>query len=321
MAATPLPRSAPGRIDFDASARIQAGVIAIGIIAAFWTLFDFIPPGLGTLTYAWLHDADWSHGPIIPLFAAYLVYTRWPEIRRCPVRHNWIGLVLLIVALVAYQGVLWSIIPFAYVRFVALLLAVLGAAIYLCGLPMLRYAWLPWLYLFFAIPLPKRTYWQLTNPLRQLAAMVAASVMGLFPGLEIERIGSNLEYVYRGARGAIGVADACSGMRSTVTLCALGVAVTFLQERPWWQRIVMIASCVPIATFCNFIRVSVTCYLHIFVDPKYAAGTYHTMLGLAVLLLAFGIFAGLGSVLNRLVVDDSDADDPDAAPATGGGRA
>lgn len=98
-------------------------------------------------------------------------------------------------------------------------------------------------------------------------------------------------------------------MRSTVTLCALGVAVAFMSDRPRWQRIVLVLSCVPIATFCNFIRVTVTCWLHVFVDPKYASGQYHMMLGLIVILLAFGIFSGLGWVLNQLVVEEPDTDE------------
>ena len=91
-----------------------------------------------------------------------------------------------------------------------------------------------------------------------------------------------------------------------MTLCALGVAVTFISDRPWWQRLIMIASCIPIAVFSNFIRVTTTCVLHIFVDPQYATGTYHTILGLVTLLIAFGIFSALGWLLNNLFVEESD---------------
>jgi len=100
-----------------------------------------------------------------------------------------------------------------------------------------------------------------------------------------------------------------------VTLCALGVAVACMSDRPLWHRIVLVLACVPIATFCNFIRVTVTCWLHVFVDPKYASGDYHMMLGLVIIVLAFGIFSGIGWILNRLVVDEDEAEPELAEPA------
>ena len=221
-----------------------------------------------------------------------------------------VGLLVLLTGLGTYLWTLAGGLLFAYARPLAMLVTLLGAIILLCGLPVLRYVWLPWLYLFFAIPIPQRIYFAMTDPLRRMAATVAATVLGAIPGLglDLRRVGSNLEYTYGGTTGVIGVADACSGMRSTVTLCALGVAVAFMSERPAWQRVILVLACVPIATFCNFIRVTVTCWLHVFVDPKYASGEYHMMFGLVVILLAFGIFSGLGWVLNRLFVEEPESE-------------
>lgn len=310
MTAQPATLRPADTLRFDTPAMVRAALLAAAIIAVFWNLLDFIPP-LGSLTYAWVNEEDWSHGPIIPLFSAYLVYSRWNQIRGCPVKYTWAGLPVLVAGILLYAWQIFGLLPFAYARDAALLLTILGVIIFMCGLPVMRYAWLPWAYLFFAIPIPKRYYLLLTDPLRRLAATVASAVLSLVPELHVERVGSNLEYTWHGVSGVIGVADACSGMRSTITLTALGVAVTFLADRPWWQRIIMIASCVPIATFCNFIRVTITCFLHIFVDPKYAQGTYHTALGLAIILLAFAIFSGVGRVLDHLVIDEDET--PQAA--------
>lgn len=304
MAAEAATWPAEGPMRFDRPALLKAALLAVAFGAAFWHVLDFVPP-LGLLVWSWVHELDWSHGPLIPLFSAYLVYLRWERIRRCPVRGAWLGLPVLLAGLALYAASLAGVLAFAYAQPLGMMISLAGVIVLLGGLPVVRHVWLPWLYLFFAIPLPQRIYTQLTTPLRRMAAEVASAVLGLIPGVHGERVGSNLEFWYRGQQFQVGVEDACSGMRSAVTLCAVGVAVAFMTERPWWQRLVLVAACVPIATFCNFIRVTITCGLTVFVDPKYAHGTYHTMLGLAVILLAFGVFSGLAWVLDHLFVEEA----------------
>ena len=296
-APTALP---PPTLEFDRPTQIRAVIVALAFIAVFYN-------ALLNMGHTWYHSSDWSHGWLIPFFSAYLVYLHWDRVRRAPLRHTWVGLVVMLVTLAGYQYFLW-VLPMGYPRNAMMLLCLAGVIVFLCGLPIMRLVWVPWLFLFFAVPLPKGVYFTLTDPLRRMAAVVATQVLSLFPNLDIEKVGSTIEYVHRGRSGELGVDDACSGMRSLMTLCALGVAVTFISDRPWWQRVIMVASCIPIAVFANFVRVTTTSVLHIFVDPKYAGGTYHTLLGLVTLLLAFGIFSGLGWLLSRLFVDDPGAE-------------
>jgi exosortase len=298
-------------ITFDRPAQIKAAIVGAAFIAVFWRLLDFIPgAGLGEVVYRWVHESDWSHGPIIPLFSAYLLHLRWDQIKRAPIRHTWVGLVVMIPALALYQASLWGLLPFGYARPLAMMLCLLGVVVFLCGLPVLRYAWLPWLFLFFAIPIPHRYYFLLTDPLQRLAASATCAALELLPALEIERLGTMIHATYRGQVHSLSVSDACSGMRSTMVLCALGTAVAFVAWRPWWQRLILVASCIPIATFCNFVRVTTTSGLHIFVDPKYASGTYHTALGLLVILLATGMFLGLAWILNNLFLEEAAGQTP-----------
>lgn len=300
-------------IGFDRTAQIKAAIVAAAFVATFWQLLDFIPAGgLGEVVHRWVHESDWSHGPIIPLFSAYLLYLRWDYVRRAPIRGTWVGLVIMLLGLALYQYSLWGLM-IGYARPVAMMVCLLGVVVFLCGLPVMRYAWLPWLYLFFAIPIPRRYYFFMTDPLQRLAASAACAILELMPGLDIERMGIMIHPVLNGRPlTPLSVSDACSGMRSTMVLCALGTAVAFMSARPWWQRLLLLASCVPIATFCNAIRVTVTCWLHIYVDPKYAEGTYHTVLGLVVILLATLMFLGLGWLMNNLVVEEREPEVQDA---------
>jgi exosortase len=233
-----------------------------------------------------------------------------------PVKYTWVGLLLMVPALALYQAALWGKIPFGYAKSLAMMVCLVGVIIFLCGLPVMRYAWLPWLYLFFAIPIPGRYYFRMTDPLQRLAASASGFVLELIGGsaLAVERVGTVIHPTYRGVDiPPLSVTDACSGMRSTMVLCALGTAVAFVSWRPWWHRVILLAACVPIATFCNFIRVTITCCLHVFIDPKYASGTYHTALGLLVILLATCLFLGLGWILSNLFVEEREPGD--AAPA------
>lgn len=303
MAASPaLPT--PWRIEFDRAAQIKAAIIAVAFVAVFYNL-------LTDLAVQWYDSPDWSHGPLIPLFSGYLVYLNWNRIRSEPIRYTWVGFGLIVVGLLFYlYALVWSL--FHYAQNLAMMLTLLGVIVALCGLPVMRRTWVPFLYLFFAIPLPQTIYFALTDPLRRIAAWVATSFLKLIL-VDIHQEGSTIRYYHDGKDGKLEVADACSGMRSTITLCALGVAITFAAPRPTWQRVVLIAACVPIAVFSNFIRVATTCVLHIFVDPKYAEGAYHTMLGLVTLLIAFMLFNGLAWVLSNLMVADDETALPEAA--------
>lgn len=298
----------PERIAWTDSAWIKCAIVAAAFAAVYYNvLFD--------LGYAWYHYADWSHGWIVPLFSAYLVYTRWDQVSRCPVRHTWVGLVIMVGSLAVYQYSLWGLL-IGYLRPLSMMFCLLGVIIFLCGLPVMRHAGIAWLYLFFAVPLPKGIYFALTDPLRRIAASASVLVLGAMPNLSIERVGSTIHYEYGSNKDALDVADACSGMRSAITMCALGAAVAFVAERPLWQRIVLLISCVPIAIASNLIRVITTSLLHIYVDKSLTIGTAHTMLGLITMTIALLMFMGLSWLLNNLTTEaETEEDEPDAAPA------
>ena len=106
------------------------------------------------------------------------------------------------------------------------------------------------------------------------------------------------------------------------TRLAAGIAASndlaglLLLSPPRQRQPVLLLACVPIAMFANFIRVTVTCLLHIYVGQEYATGTYHMALGMVTLLLAFGIFTGLAWLLNNLMVEVAD-DEPAGAAREG----
>jgi len=278
----------------------------------------------------WVRDPSWSHGFLIPLFSLYFIHQRREailalEYRRDPLaeilarrrpsrlqagqtRPNYLGLVLLLGMLVFYIFNVVSPSGYAYVRPLALIGALGAVVLFLGGGRLLVHTWLPIVYLVFAVPLPRRYYVALTMPMRELAATVATALLNMVSGLEASCNGVVIDIVYRGRHlePALDVAEACSGMRLLMAFLALGVAMAYLHERPWWQRLVLLASTVPIAIFCNIVRVTVTGFIYVLADPKYTQGLYHDGLGLAMLPLAFGLYGFLAWFMVSLFVTEDE---------------
>jgi exosortase len=257
-----------------------------------------------TIVYKWLTDSSWSHGFLIPLFSLYFIDQAKSKILNLRSRPNYLGLFFLICGIVFYP---LNIVHFQYGYFRPLgMIATLGAVVlFLGGWRLVKYTWLPVLFLVFAVPLPDRIYFKLTYPMQELAAQVTTVLLNLVSGMEATVSGVVIDVIYKGQNldPPLNVAEACSGMRLLMAFLALGVAMAYLHYRPIWQRIILLASTIPIAIFCNIVRVMATGFIYILIHPKYAQGIYHDILGLAMLPLAFGLYGFLAWFISSLFVE------------------
>jgi len=256
----------------------------------------------------WVSDSSWSHGFLIPLFSLYFVQQHRKEILNAEARPNYLGLVFLLCLVVFYP---LNIVHFqyGYLRSICMI-GTLGAIVFfLGGWRLIRHTWLPISFLVFAVPLPVRYYVRFTMPMRHLAAAVASRLMSVVPGLDAMASGVVIDVVYKGQRleHGLNVAEACSGMRLLMAFVALGVAMAYLYYRPAWQRVVLLASTIPIAVFCNVVRVTVTGFIYVLIGPEYAQGIYHDFLGLSMLPLAFGLYGLLAWFMSSLFVEEAEA--------------
>jgi exosortase len=260
---------------------------------------------LERLVSLWQSKGDWSHGFIIPLFSIYYLYLRRD---RMPLALSGSSLLSriaggLILTLAFLLYVRSTLVQQEYPKALSLVMSVLGVSLMVAGWPMTRWAWFAIGFLLFAMPVPDRLYEQLTMPLREVAAQTSAAILAMVPGMITEPQGALVEYIYNGRTGTLDVERACSGMRLLVTMSALGVAMAFLNERPLWQRLIVILACVPIAIFCNIIRVTTTGFLYVFGRDDLATGAPHMLLGLSMLVVAFALYGGMNYVLSHLFVD------------------
>ena len=278
----------------------------IGLIAGLF-LFVFRHE-VARLVGRWSGDPSWSHGFLIPLLSLYFVHQRRTQILRTPARPSAVGCVALVFWIGVYVFNLVSPAGYAYLRSFAMVMALGSTVWFLGGWSILRHTWLPVVYLLFAMPLPDRTVVGLTLPLRFGAAQVSAALLDLWPGVEAVARGAVIDIVYRGRalEPALDVADACSGMRLLMAFVALGVAMAYVHPRPGWHRVVLLASTVPIAILCNLVRVTVTGFVYVLIDPRYTQGTAHDLLGLAMLPLALGMYGFLAWFMSSLFVEETD---------------
>jgi exosortase len=290
---------------------------------------------IASLVRLWGTDPNWSHGFLIPLFSLYFINQRRAQIlgleyvrdpladllhghgppRLLPgeTRANYLGLLFLLVLLAFHVFNVVSPAGYAYLRPITMIAATGAVVLFLGGWRLLRHTWLPIAFLVFAVPLPRRYYVGLTMPMRHLSATVATALLNLVGSLEATATGAVIEIVYRGRRlePALDVEEACSGMRLLMAFFALGVAMAYLYYRPLWQRVILLLSTVPIAVFCNVVRVTITGFLYVLVGQKYTQGVYHDLLGLAMLPLAFSLYWLLAWFMASLFVEEGQEVRPD----------
>ncbi len=269
-------------------------------------LWWFFHEEVDRIVYRWINDPSWSHGFLIPLFSLYFLNQHRDEILRVETKPSYMGLALLIGCFVFYA---LDVVHFkiAYFQPLTLIAAIGAVVLFLGGWKLVKYSWLPVIYLVFAVKLPDRLYKEITMPMRRLAAGISTGLLNLVSELEAVAKGVVIHVTYRGKpmEPPLDVADACSGMRLLMAFLALGVAMAYLHYRPAWQRLILLGSTIPIAILCNVIRVAVTGFIYVLWDPKYAQGIYHDLLGMLMLPLAFGLYGLLAWFMSNIFVEET----------------
>ncbi len=277
------------------------GVAQICILAV---LFAWLFWAHLTRLFNYWQTPDWSHGFIVPLFCLYLVHVK----RTAYLTGNHSGSIWGLPALVLSIGsyVLFIATTYGYPQSLAMIPTLAGLVLLLRGWRSLKLAIFPIAVLVLAIPPPTRLYRAITQPLQQFVASTSTFFLNIFPGVdEADNLGIHIGYYMGdGRQGSFAVAGACSGMRSLMAFTFLGLAIAFLGQRPKWQRAVVIVLLLPVAVFCNFLRVLITGSLHMYGHSELAGGTAHSLLGFLLFGVGIAIFLGILWILDHLTVED-----------------
>ncbi len=260
------------------------------IILALLVLVVYAPVLYG-LVVDWYDDSNYSHGFLIIPISLWLLWRQRKELAETPMETSRLGLVGVIAALgiflVGTAGAEYFTVRFSFVMIVASLV------LHFCGWPFFRKAWFAIAFLLFMIPIPYVIYFSMTFPMQLFASKIASFLLGL-TGLPLIRSG-NILYLPGGL--ALEVAEACSGLRSIVSLLALGALYAYLTQRNRVKAAILFASTVPIAVLGNVMRICFTAVGTYAISEKFVEGTLHELAGTLVFVFSMIMLLIVGSIL------------------------
>lgn len=273
-------------IRFDAATAVSVVVISGLVVGLYHEVF-------ARLVAQWYEDPDYSHGFLVPLVSAYLVWERRGILARVGVTPSAWGIGVLAVGLLML--LLGSLGAELYLQRSSFLIVISGLVLLLLGHAFLRTVAFPIAFLFFMIPLPTIVMNELAFPLQLFAAKTAAFCLFNF-GIPMLREGNLI--VLSGT--TLEVAEACSGLRSLQALLALGVFYAYFSQPVMWKRWVLVILSIPIAIIANAFRVTGTGVLAHNWGPEAAEGFYHTFSGWLIFVLAFVLLLLCDAILSRV---------------------
>ena len=235
-------------------------------------LFGLYLPTLTHLVSQWWNNSNFSHGFIVPLFSGFVIWQERSRLARVNPQPSWSGLVLVGLGLgVLVVGQLGAELFLS--RF-SLLIVLAGLTVLLLGWKFFRAILFPWAFLLLMIPPPAIIFNQITFPLQLLASKIASTTLP-WMGVPVLREGNIIGL----AAMRLEVAEACSGIRSLMSLTTLAVIYGYLMERRISIRILLALAAVPIAVAANSLRVVGTGLLVQYWDPDKAEGFFHEFQG------------------------------------------
>jgi exosortase len=262
---------------------VLTGLLAAALVWAYW-------PVIPDLVAQWWDEPEYSHGFLVPVISVYLIWSKRETLRAMPVAPGYWGLAVIVLAFLVY--VTGSVGADLFLQRFSLVLMVAGSVLYVAGWAVVRTLVFPLAFLLAMIPLPRVVFNAMAFPLQLLAAQVASLVMEAC-AVPVFREGNILHL----AAASLDVEEACSGIRSLVSLTTLGGLYTYLSYASWTPRVILMLAVVPIAIAANVFRVTVAGLLSHYVSVDFAMGVFHTVGGVGVFVVAALMLLALSRML------------------------
>jgi exosortase len=247
-------------------------------------------PVFQILVKKWLASDEYSHAFLALPIIFFMVWRERALLAEGPVRFSSVGLLILVVSAPLYMFALLTKVH--TVIALSMFLTVLGAVIYLGGAKAVRELATPLILLLMLIPVPEQLYIQLTFPLQLKVSQISEVFIRMF-GVPILREGNIMNIPEK----SFEVVEACSGLRSMITLLTLSVIMGYFFLKRLSSKLILVVAAVPTAIFVNIIRVVFMILLFHFFRLDLTEGTLHTVTGILIFGIALAILFLLLKVL------------------------
>jgi exosortase len=263
-------------------------------VALLSALFIFLYfPFIRTMVHDWSIDDNYSHGYLVPFIAAYMIWTIRKELKEVTISpSNW-GILLIVLGLA--QLTVGKIGSELFLQRTSIIITLFGILLFLLGKEFTKKITVPLVYLVFMVPIPAIIWNKVAFPMKLFASYIAANIIDGI-GITILREGNILHLTST----TLEVADACSGLRSLMSLLALSAAVAYIFPLRTTKKWTLFFSAVPIAIAVNICRLVLTAILAQHFGAQVAEGFLHEISGILVFVIAFLLLFMVYSILSKL---------------------
>jgi exosortase len=281
---------------------MSVSLLAPLITAIIFLILLYIPT-LIELLHLWWNDPNYSHGFLVPIISGYLIWNRKEHLKQIDLRPSLWGVLLLLsglLILLAGKGIEMAggERGALFLKGFSLIIVCSGILLLLTGKDVVSEVVFPLVYFLFMIPLPDGIVAMVTIPLQSYATSITTTALQLF-SIPALREG-NLIYL---PSLTLGVTEACSGIRSLLTLLAGATALSHMTVRHWWQHLILMISVIPIAIVTNAFRVTGTGLVAYYLGERAAQGFFHGFSGWVILIMASFLMCAEILLLVRIPAD------------------
>ena len=261
------------------------------LIAFLWSYW----PGLVDLWKIWMISDEYNSGLLVPILAVYILWTRRQIITQCPIKPSVIGIFIFIGAqALRFFGLLFL---YGSAERLSLALSIFALVLLMFGWQFFKKVATTLLFLCLMLPWPNRIRAAVSLPLQRWSTASAVFCLELM-GFDIVREGNVIHI----GRATVAVVEACNGLRMITAFIVICGLVVLLTKRAWWEKLIVLASSLPIALLCNTIRLTITAIFFTILEGEYWEQIFHDFGGYAMMPLALAAVVAELRLLAKLTI-------------------
>lgn len=271
----------------------RASWLWVWLVAGTALLLTVFYGGLSVMVQGWSGREEYSHGFALPLVAAFLVWQKKNLLATLPLKGSWTGLLIVGAGVGLYVAgelsTLYVIVQYSF------LLVLAGLVLAFLGLPAFRIIWAPLVVLAFMIPLPNFLYQGLSGQLQLISSQIGVSIIRLF-NISVFLEGNVIDL----GSYKLQVVEACSGLRYLFPLMALAFIAAYFFNAPWWKRVIVFLSAIPITILMNSFRIGIIGVMVEHWGRSAAEGFLHQFEGWVIFMACTVVIVGEMWLLDRI---------------------